>query len=73
MTEKLNMQAFAGIIRAPFLLLAPVCVFLAAGLAYSTTGEIDWGVLGLIMFAQSQHILLLTPLTNTRIFKVGWI
>lgn len=57
MTEKLNMQAFAGIIRAPFLLLAPVCVFLAAGLAYSTTGEIDWGVLGLIMVcAVSAHI-----------------
>lgn len=57
MTEKLNIQAFAGIIRAPFLLLAPVCVFLAAGLAYSTSGEIDWGVLGLIMFcAISAHI-----------------
>lgn len=57
MTEKLNMQAFAGIIRAPFLLLAPVCVFLAAGLAYSTTGEIGWGVLGLIIFcAVSAHI-----------------
>ena len=57
MTEKLNMQAFAGIIRAPFLLLAPVCVFLAAGLVYSAVGEIDWGMLGLIMLcAVSAHI-----------------
>lgn len=57
MSEKMNMKAVAGIIRLPFLLLAPVCVFLAAGLAYSMSGELDWGMLGLIMFcAVSAHI-----------------
>ena len=57
MTEKLNAQALAGIIRLPFLLLAPVCVFLAAGLASYNTGEINWGLLGLITFcAVSAHI-----------------
>ncbi len=45
------MKELAGIIRLPFLLLAPVCVFLAAGLAFSMTGEIDWGLLSLILFA----------------------
>lgn len=51
------MKELAGIIRLPFLLLAPVCVFLAAGLAYSMTGEIDWGLLSLILFAAiSAHI-----------------
>jgi len=57
MTEKLNISAVAGIIRLPFLLLAPVCVFLAAGLAYSAAGELDWAMLGLIMLcAISAHI-----------------
>ncbi len=51
------MKELAGIIRLPFLLLAPVCVFLAAGLAFSMTGEIDWGLLSLILFgAISAHI-----------------
>jgi 1,4-dihydroxy-2-naphthoate octaprenyltransferase len=51
------MKELAGIIRLPFLLLAPVCVFLAAGLAFSMTGEIDWGLLPLILFgAISAHI-----------------
>jgi 1,4-dihydroxy-2-naphthoate octaprenyltransferase len=51
------MKELAGIIRLPFLLLAPVCVFLAAGLAFSMTGEIDWGLLSLILFAAiSAHI-----------------
>lgn len=51
------MKELAGIIRLPFLLLAPVCVFLAAGLAHSMTGEIDWGLLSLILFAAiSAHI-----------------
>ncbi len=51
------MKELAGIIRLPFLLLAPVCVFLAAGLAFSMTGEIDWGMLSLILFAAiSAHI-----------------
>jgi 1,4-dihydroxy-2-naphthoate polyprenyltransferase len=51
------MKEFAGIIRLPFLLLAPVCVFLAAGLAYSMTGELDWGLLLIILFgAISAHI-----------------
>ena len=51
------MKELAGIIRLPFLLLAPVCVFLAAGLAFSMTGEIDWGLLTLILFgAISAHI-----------------
>ena len=50
MSERLNIQNLAGIIRAPFLLLAPVCVFLAAGLANSTSGQIDGWMLSLIMF-----------------------
>ena len=51
------MKELAGIIRLPFLLLAPVCVFLAAGLAFSMTGEIDWGLLSLILFgAISAHV-----------------
>ena len=51
------MKELAGIIRLPFLPLAPVCVFLAAGLAYSMTGEINWGLLTLILFgAISAHI-----------------
>ena len=51
------MKELAGIIRLPFLLLAPVCVFLAAGLAYSMAGAIDWSLLSLILFAAiSAHI-----------------
>jgi 1,4-dihydroxy-2-naphthoate octaprenyltransferase len=51
------MKELAGIIRLPFLLLAPVCVFLAAGLAYSMTEEFDWELIWLILFgAISAHI-----------------
>ncbi len=57
MTEKIKPQDIAGIIRFPFLLLSPVCVFLAAGLALNVIDQIDWGLLGLITFcAISAHI-----------------
>jgi 1,4-dihydroxy-2-naphthoate octaprenyltransferase len=71
MTEKLNMQTFAGIIRVPFLLLAPVCVFLAAGLAYSTVGEIDWGVLGLIIFCAVTAHVAVNALNEYQDFQSG--
>ena len=71
MTEKLNMHAIAGITRAPFLLLAPVCIFLAAGLAYSTTGEIDWGMLGLIMFCGVSAHIAVNALNEYQDFQSG--
>ena len=46
MKDKLDIKALAGIIRLPFLLLAPVCVFLAAGLASSMTEGHRWLAIG---------------------------
>ena len=57
MTGKLSFKSFAGIIRLPFLLLAPVCVFLAAALAHAMAGGFEWWMLGLVLVcALSAHV-----------------
>ena len=57
MTGKLSFKSFAGIIRLPFLLLAPVCVFLAAALAHAMAGGFEWWMLSLVLVcALSAHV-----------------
>lgn len=57
MTGKLSIKSVAGIIRLPFLLLAPVCVFLAAALAHAMAGGFDWWMLSLVLVCTlSAHV-----------------
>ena len=65
------MKEIAGIIRLPFLLLAPACVFLAAGLASSATGELDWGLLSLIMLASVSAAVAVNALNEYQDFHSG--
>ncbi len=51
------LKAIAGIIRAPFLILAPVCAISGMATAYHYTGIIEWGNTLLVVFgAVSAHI-----------------
>ena len=51
------LKAIAGIIRAPFLILAPACAILGVATAYYVTGAIQWGyALLVISGAVSAHI-----------------
>jgi 1,4-dihydroxy-2-naphthoate octaprenyltransferase len=52
-----NFSAFLGIIRAPFLILAPVCVSLGIATAYWQTKSISWGYAALLLVGGvSAHI-----------------
>ncbi|MGD8934036.1 MAG: prenyltransferase [Gammaproteobacteria bacterium] len=71
MQGQLQFRDIAGIIRLPFLLLAPVCIFLAASLAIDDTGRIDSGTLSIILVCSVFAHIAVNALNEYQDFRSG--
>lgn len=65
------MKKFLGVIRFPFLLLTPICVFVGIAVAMASPNELDWGNLIAVMVAAMSAHMSVNALNEYVDFKSG--